>query len=55
MANAYHRLMATVENGTVTRAGEWWKRLCWTKRVFWKRERYLARIVAQRDAKPDAS
>jgi hypothetical protein len=31
--------MATVKKGMLTPAGEWWKHLRWTKRVFWKGER----------------
>jgi hypothetical protein len=31
--------MATVKKGILVRAGEWWRRLRWTKRTFWKRHR----------------
>ena len=34
--------MATVKKGMLTSAGEWWKHLRWTKRVFWKGERKAA-------------
>ena len=41
--------MATVKKGILTPAGEWWKHLRWTKRVFWKGERKAAeRDVADR-------
>jgi len=43
--------MATVKKGILTAAGEWWKHLRWTKRVFWKRERQAAKRTARRDAR----
>ncbi len=42
--------MATVKKGTLTHAGEWWKHLRWTKRVFWKKERQAAKREAQANA-----
>lgn len=39
--------MATVKKGTLTRAGEWWKHLRWTKRVFWKSERKAGKADAR--------
>jgi hypothetical protein len=31
--------MANVKKGQLTKPGEWWKHLRWTKRAFWKRNR----------------
>ncbi len=45
--------MATVKKGILTRAGEWWKHLRWTKRGFWKGERQAAKIAAHREAGSD--
>lgn len=47
-ATAYHSGMATVKKGILTKSGEWWKHLRWTKRVFWKGERQAARKQAER-------
>lgn len=39
--------MATVKQGTLTRAGEWWKHLRpYGKRQFWKKERKAAQNSA---------
>jgi hypothetical protein len=47
--------MASVKKGHLTAAGEWWKHLRWTKRVFWKGERQAARTIARREAQSSAS
>jgi hypothetical protein len=52
-AGAYDEPMATVKKGILTRAGEWWKHLRWTKRGFWKGERQAAKIAAHREAGSD--
>jgi hypothetical protein len=39
--------MATVKKGHLTMAGEWWKHLRWTKRLFWKGERQAGKQEAQ--------
>lgn len=41
--------MATVKKGLLTAAGEWWKHLRWTKRVFWKSERQAGKRLARRE------
>lgn len=41
--------MATVKKGILVRAGEWWKHLRWTKRVFWKRHRKAEQRLAKRE------
>lgn len=35
--------MAHVRKGLLTAAGEWWKHLKWTKRVYWHGERRAAK------------
>jgi hypothetical protein len=45
--------MATVKKGTLTAAGEWWKHLRWTKRVFWKGERKAGQKEARDRASED--
>ena len=42
--------MATVKKGTLTGPPEWWKHLRKTKRVFWKRERKVAKREGERQA-----
>ena len=42
--------LATVKKGMLTPAGEWWKHLRWTKRVFWKTERKAAKGEARRES-----
>ena len=42
--------MATAKKGVLTRAGEWWKHLRGTKRVFWKGERKAAKRDAAKRA-----
>jgi hypothetical protein len=42
--------MASVKNGHLVAAPEWWKHLRWVKRVFWKRERKAAKRFARREA-----
>ncbi len=41
--------MANVKKGLLTAAGEWWKHLRWTKRVFWKAERKAAKKFIRRE------
>ncbi|MEJ0071688.1 MAG: hypothetical protein WDO24_26465 [Pseudomonadota bacterium] len=43
--------MATVKKGMFTAAGEWWKHLRGTKRVFWKKERQAVRRTVSKDVK----
>ncbi len=43
--------MATVKKGQLTRAGEWWKHLRWTKRPFWKGERKAVKQDIERQLK----
>jgi len=38
--------MAHIHKGQITAAGEWWRHLRWTKRVFWKGERQAGRKFA---------
>ena len=45
--------MATVKKGLLTAAGEWWKHLRWTKRLFWKGERQAGRKDARRQVERD--
>lgn len=41
--------MATVKQGTLTRAGEWWKHLRpYGKRQFWKKERKAQQRASRR-------
>ena len=42
--------MATVKKGVLTRSGQWWDHLRWTKRRFWKGERQAGRLDASREA-----
>jgi hypothetical protein len=42
--------MATVKNGMLTAASEWWKHLRRTKRSFWKGERKAAKRFARTEA-----
>jgi hypothetical protein len=46
--------MATVKKGLLTSAGEWWRHLRGTKRVFWKAERQAAKDVAKKESRTDA-
>jgi len=41
--------MATVKNGILVRADEWWKRRGWTKRMFWKRHRRAEKRLARHE------
>lgn len=45
----YSPSMANVKKGQLVAAGEWWKHLRWTKRVFWKKHRQAER----REATPE--
>ncbi len=42
--------MARVKKGMLTKSGEWWKHLRWTKRFFWKGERQAAKQIIRREA-----
>lgn len=42
----YRSDMANVKKGQLVAAGEWWKHLRWTKRVFWKKHRRAERREA---------
>lgn len=41
--------MATVKNGLLTRAPQWWRHLRDFKRVFWKKERKAAQRAARKE------
>jgi hypothetical protein len=45
--------MASVKKGNLTRSGEWWKHLRWTKRGFWKGERQAGKLESQRHMQED--
>jgi hypothetical protein len=51
IALARRLAMATVKKGILVHAGEWWKHLRWTKRMFWKRHRKAEKRLAQQEAK----
>lgn len=43
--------MATMKKGILVRAGEWWKHLRWTKRLFWKRHRKAEKKLAREETR----